>query len=96
MGKYFYKFYYYTKVINEKEEPQLKKSNANFLTKLLIDFIEKERYIAEKLTIRFIKNNKKDIDYSKYYDVEKKKWKNLLYVFSKFIMSMCVTRYSIF
>ena len=72
LGKYFYKFYYYTKVINDREERELKKRNANGLSKLLVDFIEKERYIAEKLAIRFIKN-KKDIDYSEYYEVEKRK-----------------------
>ena len=71
LGKYFYKFYYCTRVINDKEDPELKKRIANFLTKLLLDFIEKERYVGDKLSIGFIKNNKKDIDYSKYYNVEK-------------------------
>ena len=30
----------------------------------MIKFIEKERYVDDKLSIRVIKNNNKDIDYS--------------------------------
>ena len=37
----------------------------------MIKFIEKERYVDDKLSIRVIKNNKKDIDYSDF-SLEKK------------------------
>ena len=41
-----------------------RKRNSNLLTKLLLDYIEQERYIGDKLSIRIIKKNKKAIDYS--------------------------------
>ena len=43
---------------------QRKKRISNTLTKLLIKFIEKERYIEDKLSMRVTKNGKMDIDYS--------------------------------
>ena len=65
LGKYFYKFFYTNKVNNnDKDDPESKKKISNLLATSMIKFIEKERYVDDKLSIRVIKNNKKDTDYS--------------------------------
>ena len=63
LGKYFYKFYYLNKVINDKDNQASKKRISNTLTKLMIKFIDRERYIEDKLSMRVTKNGKKDMDY---------------------------------
>ena len=40
LGKYIYKFYFNNKVINDKEDVESKKTNSNYLTKLMLKFIE--------------------------------------------------------
>ena len=47
LGKHFYKFYYENKVINDKEDEESRKKNSNCLTKLMLKFIENERYIED-------------------------------------------------
>ena len=56
MGKYFYKFYYTNKVNNnDKDDSESKKKISNLLAKSMIKFIEKEKYVDDKLSIRVIK-----------------------------------------
>ena len=73
LGKYFYKFYYCTRVLNDKDEEETKKRNANYLTKLMLKFIENERYVGDKLSMRVTKNSKKVInDYGDFFNKEKR------------------------
>ena len=73
LGKYFYKFYYCTKILNDKDEEEKKKRNANYLTKLMLKFIENERYVGDKLSMRVTKNSKKVInDYGDFFIKEKR------------------------
>ena len=67
LGKYFYKFYYENKVVNDKEDEKSRGKNSNYLTKLMLKFIENERYIEDNLSIRAPKYSKKEIDYSIYF-----------------------------
>ena len=66
LGKYIYKYFYNNKVNNDKErnDLEMRKKISNILTKAMIKFIENDRYVEDKLSIRVIKNNKLDVDYS--------------------------------
>ena len=59
LGKYIYNFYFCTKVINDKEDKMLRKRDFNCLTKLMLNFIARERYIEDRLCVRILKKNKK-------------------------------------
>ena len=43
LGKYIYNFYFCSKVINDKEDKVLRKRDSNCLTKLMLNFIARER-----------------------------------------------------
>ena len=65
IGKMLYKFNYDNRfIIGNDDGEELRKDKTNYLTKLMVKFIENERYKGDKLSIRVIKNNEKDIDYS--------------------------------
>ena len=66
LGKYLYKYLKKNNVNNDKErnDLEMRKKNSNILTKAMIKFIEKERYVEDKLSVRVSKNNKLDVDYS--------------------------------